>query len=270
MEWDINLIAEQYLIPWGIKLGLGLVVFVLGRWIARGIVSVVKRVMRKADADEILVNFVGSILGALLLLVVVVAALDQIGVQTTSLVAVLGAAGLAIGLALQESLKNFAAGVMLIIFRPFKTGDFVEAAGVAGVVEEINIFNTKLRTPDNKAVIVSNGDVTTASITNYSAKDTRRVDMTFGIAYDDDFSKARAILERILDEHELVLKDPAPVVRVGELADSSVNFVVRPWAKTEDYWTVYHDVTETVKTTFDAQGISFPFPQMDVHLEKVA
>jgi small conductance mechanosensitive channel len=191
-------------------------------------------------------------------------------VETTSFIAILGAAGLAVGFALQGSLSNFAAGVMLIIFRPFKSGDFIEAGGTIGVVEAIQIFNTVLRTPDNKMVIVPNSNITGGNITNYSAKEDRRIDMVFGIGYDDDLKKAKEILERLISEDSRILKDPAPTVAVSELADSSVNFVVRPWVKTSDYWAVYWDFTEKVKLTFDAEGISIPYPQQDVHMHQVA
>ncbi|MEM9530377.1 MAG: mechanosensitive ion channel domain-containing protein [Pseudomonadota bacterium] len=267
-EIDWNQLFVDYAIPWAIRITLALVIFVVGRWVRTIIVSLAKRVMAKAGQDPILINFVGSILSALLLLVVVVAALDQLGLNTTSIVAVLGAAGLAVGLALQDSLKNFAAGVMLIIFRPFKTGDFVEVAGVSGSVEELSVFWSKLKTPDNKAVTLPNGDVLAGPITNYSAKETRRVDMVFGIGYDDDIELAGRILKEIVTGHDKVLADPAPVVALHELADSSVNFVVRPWAKTSDYWAVYWDVHKQVKKRFDAEGVSIPYPQMDVHLDR--
>jgi small conductance mechanosensitive channel len=200
---------------------------------------------------------------------VIIAAINTLGVQTTSFIAVIGAAGLAIGFALQGSLANFASGVMLIIFRPFKAGDFVEAGGTSGAVEAIHIFNTVLKTPDNKKVIIPNSKVTGDNIVNYSAKDTRRVDLVFGIGYEDDIRKAKQTLEQIVASDERVLKDPAPTIAVSELGDSSVNFVVRPWVNTADYWSVYFDLTEKVKLTFDDQGISIPFPQTDVHLHKV-
>jgi small conductance mechanosensitive channel len=203
-----------------------------------------------------------------LLLFVVIAALSQLGIDTTSLVALLGAAGLAIGLSLQSSLANFAAGVMLIVFRPFTKGDFVEVAGTSGSVDNISIFTTTLTTPDNKEVIVPNGSVIGNNIVNYSARPTRRVDMVFGIGYGDDIKKAKELLEQIVAADTRVLAEPAPVVALGELADSSVNFLVRPWVNAEDYWSVLWDTTETVKLKFDEAGISIPYPQMDVHLDK--
>lgn len=270
LDLDWNLLLHDYAIPWSIKIGLALLIYLVGRMVARGLVGVARRVMTRSKMDVILINFVASILTALLTLVVLVAALDQLGVDTTSMVAIVGAAGLAIGLALQDSLKNFAAGVMMIMFRPFKTGDYVEAAGISGIVEELAIFWTRLRTPDNKLVIVSNGDIISNPITNYSAKETRRVDLVFGIGYDDDVKKAQELLREIATSHELVLDEPAPVVEVSALADSSINFVCRPWCNTPDYWRVYWDITREVKLRFDAEGISIPYPQMDIHVAKAA
>jgi small conductance mechanosensitive channel len=214
------------------------------------------------------VTFLSSILRWVLLLFVVIAALSQLGINTTSLVALLGAAGLAIGLSLQSSLSNFASGVMLIIFRPFTKGHFVEAGGATGVIEKISIFTTTMTTPDNKEVIVPNGAILASNITNFSARPTRRVDMVFGISYDDDIRKAKALLAEILAADQRVLPEPAPVVAVGALADSSVNFLVRPWVNSADYWAVYWDTQEAVKLKFDEAGISIPYPQMDVHLDK--
>jgi small conductance mechanosensitive channel len=186
------------------------------------------------------------------------------------LIALIGAAGLAVGLSLQSTLQNLAAGVMLIIFRPFKAGDFIDAGGVVGTVENIQIFNTVMRTGDNREIIVPNGGIFGGTITNYSARETRRVDMVFGIGYDDDIRKAKEVIKGILDADTRILKDPAPLIAVGELADSSVNFNVRPWCKSGDYWDVYFDTHEKIKLTFDEQGISIPYPQMDVHNPKAA
>jgi len=222
--------------------------------------------MTKADVDETLISFVGNLTYIVLLIFVIIAALNQLGVQTTSFIAIIGAAGLAIGLALQGSLANFAAGVLMIIFHPFKVGDYIEAAGVAGVVEEIQIFTTQLKTPDNKTIIIPNASVTGGSITNYSAKDTRRVDLVIGVGYGDDLKRVREVLEEVLAKDDRILDDPAPTIGVLELGDNSVNFAVRPWVKAEDYWGVYFDSTETVKRRFDEEGISIPFPQRDVHL----
>ena len=221
--------------------------------------------MREARMDYMLISFVSSILSVFLLLLVVVASLGRLGVDTTSLIALVGAAGLAIGLSLQDSLKNFAAGVLLIIFRPFKEGDFVEVAGTSGIVEHIAIFNTILRSGDNRELTVPNGQIYTDTIVNYSKRPTRRVDMVFGIGYDDDLLKAKQVLLSILEADERILKDPAPVVAVSELADSSVNFIVRPWVANADYWPVLWSITEQVKLRFDEEGISIPYPQLDVH-----
>ncbi len=259
---------DAYAIPWAINIVLALAIFIVGRIVIKIVVSVLGRVLAKAKLDKMLINFISSIVNVLLLLVVIVASLDQLGVDTTSLIAVVGAAGLAVGLALQDSLKNFAAGVMLIVFRPFREGDFVEAGGVAGIVEHITIFNTVMRTGDNREVIVPNGGIYSGVITNYSKRATRRVDMVFGIGYDADLRKAKAILLEILDQDERVLKDPEPVVAVAALADSSVNFNDSPWVNSADYWNVLWDTNEKVKLRFDQEGISIPFPQMDVHLHK--
>ncbi len=265
---DTSNLLEVIIIPWGIKIALALAIFIVGRMAVAIVVSVVSKFMHKRDMDEILVKFLVSILRWVLLLFVVIAALSQLGVDTTSLVALLGAAGLAIGLSLQSSLANFAAGVMLIVFRPFTKGNFVEVAGVSGSVDAIGIFTTTLTTPDNKEVIVPNGAVYSNSITNFSARPTRRVDMVFGIGYDDDIKQAKALLEQIIAADERVLAEPAPVVALGELGDSSVNFLVRPWVNAADYWGVLWDTTEQVKLKFDEAGISIPYPQMDVHLDK--
>ena len=259
---------DAYVFPWIVDIALALAIFFVGRWVVKQVMKVAERLLRKAKMDDMLVNFISSIASVVLLLFVIVASLDQLGVDTTSLIALVGAAGLAIGLSLQDSLKNFAAGVMLIVFKPFRAGDFVEAAGVAGVVEDIQIFNTIMRSGDNKEMIIPNGAIYSGVITNYSARDTRRVDMVFGIGYDDDLRKAKEVLNEIIAADERILKDPAPVIAVSELADSSVNFVVRPWVNSADYWSVLWDTTEAVKLRFDEEGISIPYPQMDVHLHK--
>ncbi|MES9958987.1 MAG: mechanosensitive ion channel domain-containing protein [Sedimenticola sp.] len=265
---DLNQLVSTYAIPWAINIALAAAIFVVGRWVAKAIVKLAGKLLAKAGMDDILVNFVTSIANAILLLFIIIAALDQLGVDTTSLIALLGAAGLAVGLALQNSLQNFAAGVMLIIFRPFKTGDFVEAGGTMGVVESISIFSTIMRTGDNREVIVPNGSIYNGTITNYSARETRRIDMVFGIGYDDDIKKAKEIMEGIIKADERVLADPEPLIAVAELADSSVNFNVRPWVKSGDYWAVKFDLTEKIKIAFDENGVSIPYPQMDLHIDK--
>jgi small conductance mechanosensitive channel len=267
---DIQQLFETYVLPWGINIVMALAIFIIGKFIVGILVKFSKKLMTKAKVDNILVNFIASIIKTVLLLFVVIAALDQLGVNTTSMIALIGAAGLAIGLALQGTLQNLASGVMLIIFRPFSDGDFIEAAGVAGVVEQIGIFSITMRTGDNREIIVPNGEIYGGTITNNSRRDTRRVDMVFGIGYDDDLLQAKEIIKRILSEDERILADPAPAVVVGELADSSVNFNVRPWCKTSDYWGVYSDTHEKIKLTFDAEGISIPYPQMDIHQDKAA
>ena len=267
-QMNIPEMFSTYVIPWAINIALALLIFYVGRMVIKIVVKILRKLLARAKMDEILVNFVSSIVKSLLLLFVVVAALDRLGVDTTSLIALLGAAGLAVGLALQGSLQNFAAGVMMIVFRPFRAGDYVEAGGTAGVVEAINIFSTTMRTGDNREIIVPNGSIDNGAITNYSARETRRIDMVFGISYSDDLRRARAIMQQVLDDDERVLKDPAYTVAVAELADSSVNFVVRPWVKNSDYWAVKFDLTEKIKLAFDDNGISIPFPQMDVHMQQ--
>ncbi|MDX1811326.1 MAG: mechanosensitive ion channel [Gammaproteobacteria bacterium] len=267
---DLGNLVSTYVIPWGLNIVFALITFIVGRIVAKIVVNVIGKILRRTKMEEILVEFVSSIVNAALMLFVVIASLNQLGVDTTSLIALLGAAGLAVGLALQGSLQNFAAGVMLLIFRPFKAGDFIEAGGVAGIVETISIFTTKMRTGDNKEVIVPNGSIFGGNITNFSARDTRRIDMVFGIGYDADIKKAKDIMQKLIDEDERILKDPAPLIAVSELADSSVNFVVRPWVNSGDFWAVKFDLTERIKLAFDENGISIPFPQMDVHLNKVA
>ena len=267
---DIEMYVNTYAIPWGINIAMALIIFVIGRMVVGVIISMFGKLMSRSKYDDMLIDFLKSILNAVLMLFVIVASLDELGVDTTSLVAILGAAGLAIGLSLQDSLKNFAAGVMLLVFKPFRAGDYVEAAGVAGTVKKIGIFTSAMNTPDNKEIIVPNGKIYGDNIVNYSAMTTRRVDMTFGIGYDDDLLKAKTVLEQMVKEDERILEEPAPVVAVSSLGDSSVNFTVRPWVKKEDYFAVLWAFTENVKLRFDKEGISIPFPQMDVHFFKEA
>ena len=265
-DLDITAMADAYLFPYAANIALALVIFFVGKWLANTLTNVVVKLLQRSKMDDILISFVTSITKTILLLFVAIAALNQLGIDTTSLIALLGAAGLAVGLALQNSLQNFAAGVMLIVFRPFKAGDFVELAGVAGVVENIGIFSSVLRTGDNRELIIPNGAIYGGIITNYSARSTRRVDMVFGVDYGDDLREAKALLRSIILADDRVLAEPEPVIAVSELADSSVNFIVRPWVKSADYWPVLWDTTEKVKLEFDAQGLSIPFPQMDIHL----
>jgi small conductance mechanosensitive channel len=267
---NLQSLFDAYVIPWGISGVQALIVFMLGKWLVSKFTLLVGKGLQRSKMDEMLVDFVQSLMSWALLLVVIIASLSQLGIDTTSLIALLGAAGLAVGLALKDSLSNFAAGVMLLVFRPFRIGDFVSVAGVDGSVEKIHVFTTTILTPDNKENIIPNSAVYGGVITNYSAKETRRVDMVFGIGYEDDIKKAKEVLMSIVTSHEKTLSDPAPLVAVSELADSSVNFAVRVWSKTSDYWTVYFDCQEQVKIAFDEAGISIPYPQMDVHMDKSA
>jgi len=251
---------------YGLPLVWAIVVFVLGKIIARSLSNLVAKMMQKSNVDETLIKFVKSLTYIALMAFVIMAALDKLGVETTSFAAIIAAAGLAIGLSLQGTLGNFASGVMLIIFRPFKVGDFVEAGGVAGIVEEIQIFSTKVRSGDNKEIIVPNGQISGNTIVNYSAKETRRIDLVIGVGYDDDLKQVRAILEQVLAAEERVLKDPEPTIGLLELGDSSVNFAVRPWVKTGDYWPTLFALQEEIKLTFDQEGISIPYPQRDIHI----
>ncbi|MFG0333529.1 MAG: mechanosensitive ion channel family protein, partial [Maioricimonas sp. JB049] len=247
-----------------------LLIFVIGRWVAMFLVRLLRRVLDRTRPDPMLSKFLGNVVYVLLLAVVILAALEMIGVDTTSLVAVMAAAGFAIGMALQGSLSNFAAGMMLIVFKPFREGDYVEAGGTAGVVEEIQIFHTKMRTGDNIQKIVPNGSITSGNITNYSAKPTRRIDLVIGCGYDDDLKAVKMFLENLVHGDERVLVEPAPTVAVDELGASSVNFVVRPWVKKEDYATVRWDLLEKIKVEFDERGFSFPFPSRDVYVHQAA
>lgn len=261
-------VAIEWLQTNTLSLLLALAIFIIGRWLATKVVLFFGKTLKRAKFEDILVEFLSGIAKAVLILVVTVAALGQLGIDTTPLIALIGAAGIAVGFALKDSLQNFASGVMLIVFRPFHAGDFIEAGGVLGVVEKITTFSTTMRTGDNKEVIVPNGGIYGGTITNFSARSTRRVDMVFGISYDSDLRKAKTILADIIAADERVLPEPLPVIAVGELADSSVNILVRPWVNSADYWTFYWDMQEKVKLTFDEQGISIPFPQMDVSIKK--
>jgi small conductance mechanosensitive channel len=257
---------QELLAVYGLKVIAALAILFFGRIVAKWARRIVERLMKKGKTDEIVIGFVGSIVYIAMMVFVVLAALGQVGIQTTSFIAILGAAGLAIGLALQGSLSNFASGFLLIIFRPFKVGDFIDAAGVMGSVESIQIFTTTLKTPDNKTIIVPNSSIYSGNITNFSANETRRVDMTVGVSYDADLSQVKQILKEIAEGDERVMADPAPVIAVSELGDNSVNLVMRMWAKTSDYWGVYFDSTEAVKLRLDEAGIGIPYPQRDVHI----
>ena len=259
----------DFIIQYGIQILIALAIFIIGKKVANILQGFLIKTLEKSNTDETLTSFLGNVSYGLMLVVVVLAALSRLGVDTTSFIAILGAAGLAIGLAFSSALSNIGAGVMIIFFKPFKIGDFIEAGGTVGVVEDINVFNTILKTGDNKVIIAGNSNMISGNITNYSVKDTRRVDFVFGIGYDDDLKLAKQTLEEIVSADERVLQDPAPFVAVKELADSSVNFVVRAWVKSGDYWGVNFDTIEKVKLTFDEKGISIPYPQMDVHTDKI-
>ncbi len=253
-------------LDWGARIIAFLLVLIIGMWIAKVIKKGMIKAMEKKGVDVTLIGFLSSLVHVALQAFVVIAALGKLQVQTASFIAILGAAGLAIGLALQGSLANFASGVLMIIFKPFKIGDFIEAGGATGGVVEIGIFTTTMKSPDNKKMIVPNAQVMGGKITNFNANGTRRVDLVAGISYDDDIDKAKAILNEIIAADARILKDPEPTVAVVEMADSSVNLVVRPWCSGDDYWGVYFDTTETIKKKFDENNISIPFPQRDVHL----
>lgn len=249
------------------KVLLALLTLFIGHLVIRGLLRSIRKVSTKRNFDETLQKFLVSLLKALLYAVLVISVAGMVGIQTTSFVAILGAAGLAIGLALQGSLSNFAGGVLILIFKPFKVGDVIDAQGHLGIVDEIQIFTTILKTFDNKVIIIPNGALANGTITNITKEETRRVDMSFGISYDDDIDKAKQILTDLIKADERVINEPAePFIVMNELGDSSVNFVVRAWCKAADYWGIYFDMLEKVKKTFDKEGISIPYPQQDVHL----
>ncbi|WLD57154.1 mechanosensitive ion channel [Salinispirillum sp. LH 10-3-1] len=270
MPMDSQEIWSTYIVPWTTNVGLAIIVFLVGKWIVKLVSRALSAAMTKARLDPMLVAFLGNIINAILMLVVVVAALSQLGIETTSLVALLGAAGIAVGLALKDSLAHFAAGVMIILFRPFKTGDYVEVAGTGGTVMKITVFSTELKTPDARQVIVPNGSIFGSNVVNYSAMDTRRIDLVVGIAYDADMKKAKDVIMNVVKSHPNVLPEPEPLVAVSELADSSVNLVVRPWVKTPDLWPTRFALIEQIKEALDANDITIPFPQMDVHFDRPA
>lgn len=258
--------VQNLCVEYGLKILGAVAILIIGFWVAKQVKRLIVKLMERGNIDATLISFVASLAYVAMQIFVIIAALEKLNVRTTSFVAILGAAGLAVGLALQGSLANFAAGVLMIIFKPFKVGDVVNAAGVVGSVREIGIFTTVIDTLDNAKTIVPNGKLTADNITNYSANSTRRVDLVAGISYGDDIDKARAAIQAALAEVSGILETPAPDILVSEMADSSVNFKVRPWCNPVDYWSVYFGVTEAIKKRFDADGISIPFPQRDVHL----
>ncbi|EIT6976548.1 small-conductance mechanosensitive channel MscS [Vibrio vulnificus] len=260
---------SDLLVQYGVNIISAIVILFIGNIIVKAVANSVSKVLNKKEMDKAVVEFIHGLVRYLLFVIVLIAALGRVGVETASVVAVIGAAGLAVGLALQGSLSNFAAGVLIVAFRPFKSGDYVEIGGVAGSVEAIQIFQTVLKTPDNKMVVVPNSGVIGGAITNYSRHATRRVDLMIGVSYKSDLKKTKQVIRETLEKDTRILKDPDMTIGVVALADSSVNFVVRPWCKTEDYWAVYFDSMQAIKEALDANGIEIPFPQMDVHLNKV-
>ena len=264
-----DLLANGLIVGWALRILAALAILVIGNWLAKKIAAIFVKMMDRNEVDITLTKFLKNIIYYALLVAVVIAAAGQLGINTTSFLTVVGAAGLAIGLALKDSLANFSAGVMLILFRPFKVGDAVNVAGETGSVEEITIFNTVMNTPDNQKKIIPNGIVASGTITNITTNDTRRIDMVFGFFYVYDINAAERLLVDLVKAEPKVLTDPEPTVAVAELADSSVNFVVRPWVKTDDYWDVKFSLTEKIKLAFDEAGISIPFPQQDVHMHQV-
>ena len=251
---------------YGLSILGAIIILIIGLMISKSFRKITKKLLEKSRLDAAIISFLGNIVYGLFITFVFLMALEQVGVETTSFIAVLGAAGLAVGLALKDSLQNFAAGVMILANKQFTIGHYIEAGGTSGTVNEIKLFHTKLKTPDNRVVYVPNSNIVNGNIINFSSEPTRRCDMEFGIGYGDDIDKAKEIILRLLSEDERVLKEPVPQVVVGTLGDSSVNFNVRPWVKKEDYWGFYFDMTENVKKQFDANGVSIPFPQRDVHI----
>ena len=264
---------QQYIdlaITWGVKIIGAIAVFIIGKWLAKILTNLLRKGLEKSNTDVTLIKFLGDLTYFGLLILVIIAALGTLGVDTTSFAAIIAAAGLAVGLALQQNVSNFGAGVIILFLRPFKVGDFVEAGGAIGVVEAIGIFNTIFKTGDNRIIIVPNSNIIGNNIINYSKEPIRRIDLVIGVGYEDDLKLVKETLEDILNSDERILKDPAPTVALGELADSSVNFNVRPWVKSEDYWTVRSSLLEKIKITFDEKGINIPYPQLDVHIDQKA
>ena len=264
-------ILEQLIqigVDYGPKLLGAIVVLIIGGWIIKGMIRAFGKMMDRSKMDDSLKPFLKGLIGALLKVMLIISALGMLGIEMTSFIALLGAVGLAVGMALSGTLQNFAGGVMILIFKPFKVGNFIEAQGYMGIVKEIQIFNTIITTVDNKTVIIPNGGLSTSSMINYSTEEKRRVDWTVGIAYGDDVDKAREVMKRLCDADSRILKDPEVFIAVSELADSSVNFAVRAWVKAPDYWGVFFDLNENIYKTFGQEGLNIPFPQMDVHVHK--
>ncbi len=268
MEKIDNFLAtiKEGVITYGPKVVYAIIILIVGLMVIKSLTKIFTRMLKKREIDDSLVGFLRSLFNITLKVLLVVSIIGMVGIQTTSFIAVIGAAGLAVGMALSGMLQNFAGGVIILILKPFKVGDFISALGESGIVQEIQIFNTILKTPDNKKVFIPNGGLATGAMVNFTAEETRRVDLTVGIGYGDDIDKAKSVLMGIISKNNLIQKDPEPFVGVIELGDSSVNFVVRVWAKTSEYWNVFFYLQENVKKQFDAKGVSIPFPQRDVHL----
>ncbi|MEL0629622.1 small-conductance mechanosensitive channel MscS [Psychromonas aquatilis] len=266
LHWLVE--NQDLLVTYVLNIVFAIVTLVIGMMLARVISGTFHKILTKRQFDITIVDFVSHMVRYVIIAFVIIAALSRLGVETTSFVAIIGAAGLAVGLALQGSLSNFASGVLIIALRPFKAGEYIEAAGTAGVVESVQIFSTTLTSPDNKFVVVPNSAILSGNIINYSRKSTRRIDLVVGVSYNADLAQTKRILETIVKANEGVLKSPEPLVAVAELADSSVNLVVRPWVRGEDYWPVRFELMEAIKNGLDDAGIEIPFPQMDVHMDK--
>lgn len=265
---EILALVKTYAMEYGFKLIGAIAVWIIGSWVIKILAGAFGKMMDKRGADDSLKPFLKGLVGGLLKVMLAISVLGMLGIEMTSFIAILGAAGFAVGMALSGTLQNFAGGVIILIFKPYKVGDFIEAQGHAGTVNEIQLFNTILKTPDNKTVIVPNGGLSTSSMTNYSTEPQRRVDWTVGIAYGDDIDKAKSVIKSLCDNDSRILKDPEVFIAVSELADSSVNFAVRAWVKAEDYWGVFFQLNENIYKRFDKEGLNIPFPQMDVHVHK--
>tara|TARA_Y100000389_G_C17469806_1_gene529277 strand:+ start:1756 stop:2634 length:879 start_codon:yes stop_codon:yes gene_type:complete len=255
-------------IDFTIRLATALAIFFIGKFVVKLIISAISKIMAKQTADRTLELFICNLVHISLMVVVIIASIGALGIETTSFIAIFGAAGLAVGLALQGSLSNFASGVLIVLFKPYRVNDFIEAAGISGTVEKVQILTTILKTPDNKQIIVPNSQIMDSIITNYSSNNIRRIDMIVGVSYNDDIEIVKKTLQEIISKDKRVLSEPKTMIAISELADSSVNFVVRPWVKSANYWDVKFEMIETIKKRFDEEGISFPYPQQDVHLYK--
>ncbi|MGA1847119.1 mechanosensitive ion channel family protein [Deferribacter abyssi] len=266
---DKLLFYKQLIINFSIKILIGLIIIFIGKFLSKRISIAVSKGLNKAKADDMVVNFIGDLIYYTLFIVSIVIALNTIGIKTTSLAAIIGAATLAVGLSLQSNLSNFGSGVLILFTRPFKVGDFVEVGGIPGIVEKISIFNTLLRTPDNRSIIMPNSKIVKNEIINYSARDIRRIDLTIRVGYNEDLKKVKEVLKRILDKDERILKEPKYFIGVSELADSCIFLVVRPWVKSSDYWQTRCDLLENIKSYFDEENIKIPYPQLDIHYKNI-